>query len=683
MARDDIFQQLNNEQLKAVQHTEGSLLVLAGAGSGKTRVITFRILNLLRNKDVPPENILGVTFTNKAAKEMKERINKLAGKYVRGLTISTFHSFGVRILRENIDLLKYKNNFNIYDANDQKNIVNSIFNEMHIDKKALNINLTLKHISLAKNSNQAIKFLNEIENDEYRLLITNIYKRYQEILKNYNSVDFDDLIILPIKILKKFKEVKNKYQKQYKYVLVDEYQDTNNIQYQFLKQILNKEKNICVVGDDDQAIYGFRGSKVEHILKFEKDFPSTITINLTKNYRSTQNILHAANELIKNNKARHKKIIKSTKKTGNKILIMEKIDEKNEAEFIVNKIAEYHHKFNISWQDMAILYRTNFQSRPFEEFLRLKDIPYNIVGGMKFYDRKEIKDILAYLKLIANEKDEISLLRIINYPRRGIGDKTVFHLNQYGIKKKIPLYEALKDASKIDEIKPSALSNLLKFVKIIEKYKKEFLHTHKPMYKIAHEMVKDIRYEEEIINDIDQPHLAKWKMNNISELISSIKAFEDESSMTNEESGLYNYLNKISLITKEEEKKEEKNQGRVSLMTFHISKGLEFRAVFLVGIEEKLLPHLKTIEEGGSIEEERRMFYVGITRAREHLVITHALTRRRFGITEEALPSRFIRELPDGNIIHEEEIKTPDKTEEDNTREQAFIQMREIFNKEE
>ncbi len=652
----DIFQQLNKEQVQAVKHAKGPLLVLAGAGSGKTRVITFRILYLIQNREVSPRNILAVTFTNKAANEMKGRIYSLAGKRIKGLTISTFHSFGVRILREHIHLLGYKNNFNIYDENDRKNVVITILNEMHISSMDFNKNIMLKQISLAKNNNLFLKYFDAIENEEYRIIAKGIYARYEELLKNYNSVDFDDLIVLPIKILKKNKEAKEKYRKKYKYILVDEYQDTNNIQYQLLKLLLNKENNICVVGDDDQAIYGFRGSRVEHILKFEKDFPDTKVITLATNYRSTKNILSAASQLIKNNKARHDKTIESIKGTGDKILVCAKMDEKDEAEFVTGKIQEYRLKYNIPWHNMAVLYRTNFQSRPFEEYFRLRDIPYNIVGGMQFYDRKEIKDILAYLKLIANEKDEVSLLRIINCPRRGIGDKTIYYLNQYSIQKQVSLYETLKNVFDVDGVKNAVKATISGFVDLIEKYKKQFFHTKKPMYRIAYDLIREIKYEDELKGVIDELHIVKRKMYNISELISSIKAFENESMELEEKPSLYNYLNKISLLTKDEEEKEDDlKEGKVSLMTFHLSKGLEFQVVFLVGIEEGLLPHLKSIEEGGSPEEERRLFYVGITRTKEHLVITHALMRNKFGTTEERLPSRFISELPEDIVINEDE----------------------------
>jgi len=674
----DIFQQLNQEQIEAVKHTEGPLLVLAGAGSGKTRVITFRILYLLQNKNIPASYILGVTFTNKAANEMKERIYKLAGKKVKGLVLSTFHSFGVRILRNHIHHLGYKNNFTIYDETDRKNIILNIMSEMNISSMELKPNIILKSISMAKNSNQFARYFDFIEDERLKEILKNIYKRYGEMLKNYNAVDFDDLIILPIKIFKTQKDVRKKYKEQYQYILVDEYQDTNNVQYQFLNLILNKNKNICVVGDDDQAIYGFRGSKVEHILKFEKDFPGTKIITLTRNYRSTKNILSAAGHVIQNNKSRHKKSIKSIKDSGDRILILSKMDEKEEAESIASKIQEYRLRFKYPWSSMAILFRTNFQSRPFEEAFRTRDIPYNIIGGIQFYDRKEIKDILSYLKLIANEKDENSLLRVINCPRRGIGDKTIMHLNQYSSDKNITLYEALSQVIYIDTIKNTARAAIMDFVGVIEKFKKQFFHTKRPMYKIAYDLILEIGYEDALKDEIKELYIVKRKMANISELISSIRIFEEESRETGEKPSLYNYLNKISLLTRDEEEKEDDlKAGKVSMMTFHLSKGLEFKVVFLVGIEEGLLPHLRTLEEGGSLEEERRLFYVGMTRAKERLIISYALQRKKFGVIKEKAPSRFIRELPENCIIQSDTEQFADK---ENIAEKALRELKHLIN---
>lgn len=651
---------LNEEQRHAVTTTQGPLLVLAGAGSGKTRVITYRILYLINEKHVSPRHILGITFTNKASNEMQERINKLANKPIKGLTISTFHSFGVRILKKHIHHLGYKPNFNIYDENDKKNLIKSILNEMHLDSLEFNLNVISKQISLAKNMHLFLKYFDQLQNEEYKIIVKDIYKRYEENLKHCNSLDFDDLIILPITLLKKFPEIQKEYQKQYQYILVDEYQDTNNIQYQFIKKLLNPQNNICVVGDDDQAIYGFRGSSIEHILRFEKDFPNTIVITLTKNYRSSKNILLAAGSIIKNNTQRHIKSINPTKKLGEKILIRETDDEMKEAEFVINKMNDLHYNHKIQWKEMAILYRTNFQSRPFEEVLRFKNIPYKIIGGIEFYDRKEIKDILAYLKVIANEKDELSLLRILNYPKRGIGDKTIYELNQYSMKNKLSLYETLAQIDKIDSIK-STLKNIINnFVDVINRYKKEFFHTKKPMYKIAYDLVEEIQYEDELKNESDEMLAVKRKMYNISELISSIRNYEESAKETDEKPNLYNYLNKISLLTREEETNNGE-ENKVSLMTLHLSKGLEFQTVFIVGMENDLLPHLKTLEEGNSIEEERRLFYVGMTRAKENLIITYAKNRKKFGTPLDKEPSQFIGEIPEGYCMTTDEKSNNEK----------------------
>ncbi|MBU1076815.1 MAG: UvrD-helicase domain-containing protein [Spirochaetes bacterium] len=678
----ELFKELNPPQQTAVRTLDGPLLVLAGAGSGKTRVITYRILNLIRNKKVSPRHILGVTFTNKAANEMRQRINQISEKRIKGLTLSTFHSFGVKILKEHIHTLGYKNNFNIYDENDKKNLINSIFNEMNLDATGAgaeyNINIILRQISLAKNNNLFLRYFDRIEHEEYKLTVKNIYKRYEELLKNYNAVDFDDLIVLPIKILKKNEEIRESYHQQYQYILVDEYQDTNDIQYQFLKLLINKKNNICVVGDDDQAIYGFRGSKVEHILKFEKDFPNTKTVKLTSNYRSTPVILEAANRIIRNNKSRHEKEITSIKKGGSKILLKESHSELEEAEFVAGQILKYHHETKVPWEDMAVLYRTNFQSRPFEEAFRFKSIPYILIGGMQFYDRKEVKDILAYLKVIANEKDDMSLLRILNYPRRGIGDKSIYNLNQYSIKKKICLYDALSHAHEVEDLKSEALTNTVAFHTLIKKYKNEFFHSKKPMYRIAYDLVRQVKYEDQLKNEVNEPRLIKRKMYNISELISGIRNYEEEAAATGEKANLFNYLNRVSLLTKDEEDQEE--EGKVSLMTFHLSKGLEFQVIFLVGIENDFLPHLRSIEDGTAIDEERRLFYVGITRAKDHLVISYARNRKKFGLLEEKQPSIFISEIPE-EIITRPYTAIKDESERAEIGKNAVNKIKDLLQK--
>ncbi|MDD5065568.1 MAG: UvrD-helicase domain-containing protein [bacterium] len=678
----DYLKELNQEQYKAVITTEGPVLVLAGAGSGKTRVITFRILYLLLKKHVAAKHILAATFTNKAAEEMKERVKNLLGKRLKGLTISTFHSLGVRILRDHIELLGYKKNFNIYDEDDKKNTIKTVLNELHLDSLEFNLNIISKQVSLAKNSGLGQRYFDAIENDEYKLVSRNVFSRYNELLKNYNSVDFDDLIILPVKILSGFPDVRKHYRELYCYVLVDEYQDTNQIQYQFIKKILNPENNICVVGDDDQAIYGFRGSKIEHILRFEKDFKDTCVITLTRNYRSTRTILSAAGDLIRNNKVRHPKQVESVHEAGEKIIIHQAADEMREAEYVVDRMREYHHHNHVPWKQMVILYRTNFQSRPFEEVLRLKNIPYEVVGGMEFYDRKEIKDILSYLKVIANEKDELGLLRIINCPRRGIGDRTIYEINQYSMKKKITLFEALEQIMEIDAVKGSAKNMILNFTELIRRYQKEFFHTKKPMYKIAHDLVKEINYEEELKTGLNDDMIqVKKRMYNISELVSGIRNYEEASLQEGEEPGLYNYLNKISLFAKEEEGVDEIENNKVLLMSLHLSKGLEFNTVFLVGAENDLLPHSKTIEEGGVLEEERRLFYVGMTRARENLFITHAKTRKKFGLMVEKEPSPFLLELPLQYVQSSEEKNDPGKEREQST--DTIRQIKDMLKKKE
>lgn len=657
--------ELNEEQKRAVTHTEGPLLVLAGAGSGKTRVITYRILHLITQKRVSPLHILAVTFTNKAADEMKERVRLLAGRRLPGLTLSTFHSLGVRILKENIPLLGYKNNFSIHDENDKKNRIKSALSELHLDSLEFNLNSMASHISLAKNTNLFIRYFDAVPDEGYRQVLRDVYKRYEESMKNCNCVDFDDLIILPVKILSRFPEVREKYHKKFRYILVDEYQDTNSIQYQFVKQLLPEDRNICVVGDDDQAIYGFRGSKIEHILRFEKDFPGTRVITLTRNYRSVRNILLAASGVIKNNKERHPKEIVSAHGAGEKILLKECPDETREAEFVSERLFDLHRHHHVAWKDMAVLYRTNFQSRPFEEAFRLRGIPYEVVGGMEFYDRKEVKDILSYLKVIANEKDELSLLRILNYPGRGIGDRTVYELNQYSMKKRIGLFQALREADKIDTLRGQTRETLADFTRLIESYKKEFFNSKKPLYKAAHELVREIRLEDALLEEFgDEPALVKRKMNNVSELVSSIRNYEEQAGQEDEKPDLYRYLNRISLYAREEEQADEAGSCKVFLMTLHLSKGLEFSAVFLTGCESDLIPHQRSMEEGGVMEEERRLFYVGMTRAKSRLILSRSLSRMRFGLPVAKEPSPFLSEIPAEYITRGDEKADREKERE-------------------
>lgn len=646
MNLDQLKNGLDQEQYKAVTTTEGPILVLAGAGSGKTRVITYRILYLLEKKKINASNILAVTFTNKAANEMKKRISQYRGNPVRNLIISTFHSLGVRILENHITVLGYKEKFSIYDENDKKNVIKSILKEFEIsDDDNYDINNIIKLISMAKTTRGGSDIFNKTENPEEAFTLNKIYERYKEILKNMNVVDFDDLIALPVQILKKYKKIRDSYQQKFKYIMVDEYQDTNNIQYTFLKQLISPLRNICVVGDDDQAIYGFRGSEIEHILKFENHFPKAKVITLRYNYRSTPTIVKAAGALIKKNKTRHEKSIKTVKRDGDKISINGIENEKSEAGMVVTKIMNYYTIDKLNFKDMAILYRTNFQSRVFEEELRGRNIPYRLIGGYQFFERKEIKDILAYMKFIISEKDEISLLRIINCPKRGIGDKTIKALNDFSIEYKITLYEAIERVSEIESINLKTQSKLNSFHDLIEKYKINFLKSKAPLYITANHMVKEMDYESELRNDLKDDYLVSRRMMNISELISSIKNFEDDQKESGEKPTLFNYLNKISLMTREDENEEE-NDNKVTLMTFHLSKGLEFGTVFLVGIENEVIPHLKTIQEGSSREEERRLFYVGMTRAKDRLNLSYCRTRKKFGETKDQDPSEFMEEIP-------------------------------------
>ena len=623
---------LNKEQLMAVKHIDGPMLVLAGAGSGKTRVLTNRIAYLIEN-GVRIENILAITFTNKAAKEMKDRVMKLIGMDAKSIQISTFHSLGLKIIKENYARLGYKSNFVILDSDDTLTVVKKIMKDLNLNPKFYNARDIRNKISSAKNEMMGPQEYAKVEFDRN---IIAVYESYNNKLLINNSVDFDDLLILPIKLFRMYPDVLKYYQDKYKYVLIDEYQDTNEAQYIFTKMLCNNHKNIFVVGDNDQAIYAFRGANYKNILNFEKDYPNAKVILLEENYRSTQNILDAANSVIKHNKMRKDKNLWCNNDIGSKVKYIKTDSDKEECEYVSNKIKELHDS-GISYEDMAILYRTNAQSRLIEEEMLKNGIPYRIVGSFYFYNRKEIKDLLCYLRLINNHDDDVSLLRVINTPKRGIGDKTIEALTNKANLNKTSLFEA------IDGGKELAFKNLI--------LKMEQECENITLTDMVELVLKESGLREELVNEKSLE--AEIRLENLEEFKSITKGYEEEYGVIS----LTDFLNEVSLVSDISEHQDSNN--KVSLMTIHAVKGLEFDNVFIVGMEEGIFPHYNSINEGtlAAIEEERRLCYVAITRAKKNLWMLNARKRMLFGNTQLNMPSRFMDEI-DSRYIECENNKT-------------------------
>lgn len=624
---------LNDEQRKAVLAEDGPLLILAGAGSGKTSVLTTKVAYLIKEKGANPKNIVAITFTNKAAKEMKERIIKLVGRDGYDIQISTFHSFGLRIIKENYERLGYDKNFTIIDSDDSLTIIKKIMKDMNIDTTRCNPKFIKNQISSCKNEMVTPDKYQKLVNDEVSDITYKVYKKYQETLIRNNSLDFDDLLVKPIELFTKHPDVLQNYQELFKYIFIDEYQDTNEAQYLLSKMISAKYKNICVVGDDSQSIYSWRGANFRNILNFEKDYKDAKVILLEQNYRSTKTILNAANSVIKNNIQKKDKNLWTDNETGEKIKYVRAVDEKDEASFVTREIKSLKEQ-GISLDDIAVLYRTNAQSRTIEEGFLNSNIPYRIVGAFAFYSRKEIKDLLAYLKLIYNPKDDVSLMRIINYPKRGIGAKTIDNLSMDAV---------LNNASMFDSI---SKGKELEFKNLILKMKEE---SDSLSLTETIDMVLD---KSGIKADLESEHTleADIRLENLNEFKSITKTFEEESGIAS----LEDFLNEVSLVSDVNDQKED-NTPKVTLMTIHAVKGLEFQYVFVVGMEENIFPHVNCVEGQDGIEEERRLCYVAITRAKKKLYLINALKRMLFGRTSVNMPSRFISE------IDKEYIDIPEK----------------------
>jgi len=633
--------QLNPEQFIAVHHTEGPLLVLAGAGSGKTQVITSRIVHLLAKCKIPAEQILAVTFTNKAAKEMQERVKRAAGSKAEGILISTFHSLGVRILRRDIRRLGYKPNFTIYSDSDQSGVVRQALSDLNIDTKQFQPDLVRWQISSAKNRLIAPEQYPKMSTNPLEQVTAAVYPRYQHLLRAYNAIDFDDIIMLTVRMLEELPEVCQHWQQRFSYIMVDEYQDTNAGQYKLISLLAQGHGNLCVVGDDDQAIYGWRGADIANILNFSSERSSCKVVKLEQNYRSTGTILNAANTVIRNNSKRSDKALWTASGNGEQINLLVADTDDEEARQVVEQLQLSQYRNKRPWKDFAILYRSNAQSRAFEEALRMEEIPYVLVGGQKFFERKEVKDSLSYLAVLANPRDEAALVRTINFPRRGIGGTSLLRLQQWSLEHNLSLYDTLGMADQIEGLSEATRKAINGFHAMIRQELADF--TNSSMASQATALFKRLGINQELYRTIDNPVQARKRIENIEQVINALAGFEER----NPTAGLADFLERIALLEdNRRETGDDQPQDAVTLMSLHASKGLEFPQVFLVGLEEGLLPHHRSIDEDPEVAEERRLCYVGITRAREHLTISRCLKRRKYGTWEERQPSRFLAEIP-------------------------------------
>ena len=628
---------LNKEQQQAVQHTEGPLLILAGAGSGKTKVLTVRIAHLLA-QGVNPYEILAITFTNKAAKEMKSRVEGLVGDVANRTWLSTFHSFCAKFLRFELDnFLGYNSNFTIYDTSDSQAVIKAALKALNLDDKYYPVGAMIGAISDAKNKLLFASDFRKQARDFYQQKVADVYEYYERELRKNNALDFDDLLLVAVKLLQSNEAVLDKYSKRFRYVMIDEYQDTNHAQYLLAKLLASHWKNIAVVGDADQSIYAWRGADIQNILDFEKDYPNCTSIKLEQNYRSTKIILDAANAVIENNEGRPKKNLWTDKTEGAKIQHFTAQSEHEEAAFIGDTIAKKHDIHGVPYGDMAILYRTNAQSRVLEEALIKRALPYTMVGGTKFYDRKEIKDVLAYLRVLYNPFDDLSLLRIINVPKRSIGATTVAKLQDYARANGTSLFMTLTQLHLVDTIKGKTKEKLEEFGILIFTLVAEM--EDKTVLDILESILDRTGYLAQLEESTDPQDQARAE--NIGELLSVAKDFQD----TNPTGTVEDFLEQVALVNDVDSFEQE--ESKVTLMTLHAAKGLEFPIVFLGGLEEGLFPHSRTLMNPEEIEEERRLAYVGITRAEKELYISNATTRTVFGRTSSYLPSRFIDEIPE------------------------------------
>lgn len=643
--------QLNPMQREAVMHTNGPLLILAGAGSGKTRVITMRTAYLIHT-GVRAGSVLAVTFTNKAAREMKERVKSMVSGREMTPVISTFHSLCLRILRQEIEHLGYKKGFTIYDTSEQASLLRSIMSDIKFYDKSFKVEALLERISRTKND---FVLPNAAESeDPVEAASAFIYPKYHEALKSMNALDFDDLLTLTLKLFREHPDVLEKYREQFHYIMVDEYQDTNRVQYNLVKLLSGERRNLCVVGDDDQSIYGWRGADLGNILDFERDFAGTVTVRLEQNYRSCDHILKAANGVIKNNAKRMEKSLWTKKAAGPKVNIFKAVDTEDEAEWVAARISVTKVEKNISYEDIAVIYRANTFSRPFEEALRKERIPYTVVGGTSYFERREIRDLTAYLKVMANPSDDLSLLRAVSAPKRGLGPSALSMLTDYARAQSIGLLEAFGKAAGHEDLGQKAAAAAESFFELICRYR-ELFKKRGEMGKALKELIEEINYRDFLIHLYKSPEAAFRRIENIDGFVDSLARYET----TGNAPSLQGFLESMALTDLLEDR-EEKGVSGVTLISFHSSKGLEFPVVFIAGIEEDILPHKKSADSDEGVEEERRLFYVGITRAMNELYITYTEHRKKYGKDTPSFPSRFIGELPEDAIINIDRFEESD-----------------------
>lgn len=639
----DYLDSLNPPQRKAVLHCDGPLLILAGAGSGKTRVITHRIAHLIREQGVDPGSILAVTFTNKAADEMKQRVERILRLPLGRLWISTFHSACVKILRQQIHHLGFTKQFVIYDETDRSSLVKMCLQDLRIDDSAYQPRAIIGRISALKNNLiDAEQYSRSSSSFGFEDAVSRVYSLYEERLRDANGMDFDDLLMRTVRLFEQNQEVLGYYQDLFRHVLIDEYQDTNHAQYRLVRLLTARHRNLCVVGDDDQSIYRFRGADISNILNFEKDYPDTVVIKLEQNYRSTGNILAAAGAVVSRNLGRKQKELWTERRGGDRVLCYRAANEKDEARFVCG-IIQQSIENGRSLREIAVLYRTNAQSRALEDALRTRGIPYRIFGGLRFYDRKEIKDIVAYLRVLYNPSDTVALRRIINVPTRGIGETTIERLEAAAINRAENFYETARNAESLD-LTTAAKNNIGNFIHLMDRLRADIDRV--PLVELIRRVVEESGYTKAL--EEERTVESRIRIENLNELLTAAEDFME----LNEQPTLESLLDQIALVTDIEE--QTATEGRrphqansVTLMTLHNAKGLEFPVVFLVGMEEGLFPHSRSAESEEELEEERRLCYVGITRAKERLILTHAFERRLYGYPQSNLASRFLDEIPD------------------------------------
>jgi len=653
----DITQELdrlNPRQREAVLHTEGPLLVLAGAGSGKTRVLTIRTAYLI-HKGITANHVLAVTFTNKASREMKGRVSSIlkgagvqtAAAGSKGPVISTFHSLCLAILRREIERLGYRKDFTIYDTSDQLSLLRGILTEVKFAGKSFKVETVMERISKSKNdvpSATNTPAAINAKKDDIDNISEYLYPKYLEALKSFNALDFDDLILFTLRLFREHPEVLKKYQDRFRYIMVDEYQDTNRMQYNFIGLLAGERKNLCVVGDDDQSIYGWRGASLSNILDFEQDFPDTTVVRLEQNYRSFGNILKAANSVIRNNGRRMEKSLWTTQENGPEVMLYKASGGDEEADWVASRIQQIKYEKKLAFEDFAVIYRANVFSRQFEQAMRRLHIPYSVVGGMSYFEYREVKDIAAYLRIIANPRDELSLLRIANTPKRGLGPTTLGSISDFARRQDITLLEAFVRANEVDGLTGKPAEAAQGLAAIAGKYKSLFA-ANKEMAEVLRELISEINYRDHLQGLYKTPNAVSQRLQNVEDFIGALAHFEEK----DDSPTLQAFLETLALTDLLKDK-EERNGNGVTLISFHSAKGLEFPVVFIVGVEDDVLPHKKSIYEASGLEEERRLFYVGITRAMKELYICYAGHRIRYSKNTPCNASRFIEELPEEAI---------------------------------